>query len=616
MVHRKRIQLLALVVIAFAMLTSAPTLALTLAVTCFANQSGSPAWQPFATGLADMLITELATTDEVMVVERARLQVLLDEIKLGSGGYVDPRTAQTLGRGLGATHVLVGSFAVRGGALRIDARAIEVATGIVGVAAASAGPAEDAFAIVDSLAEKLRAGFSLAHRRRPSRPQRVSAGEIRTYGQGLDALNDGDVVQARRILETLALRRPDFVQVRHGADEVSKEISRLTARSKHVPESVLALAQLVGNGQRDQCGPLMTELERLRESASRAAHQVLRPEAGGQPGAGSPEHVNPLMQLYAVTMLMLERPLLSEPICPGNVAPAGISLVYFLMSAAEVANLVAECDPERLAMELAPESLTALTELCSSTLPRVPGLRDGRGRILVAAADYPTLMVQVGGLLAKRFPNTPNIQGLLRIVGHFIDHIKFISSPSSAKLAARDRAAVDMARRWIHDHDSAVGFLLLGLIVPLDPNLANSIGAGAQAHLSLVLGNADRELSRGLSQIEMSVDHGREFPYRWPLKTEAPGYAAPGLNLSLNPAGRVLVGVVTSAGAPDSIPTCDTAGNWCAAAAWLGKPWTEAEVRALVFRLIALDGTELARCTVQATSDASAITGRVACKRR
>ena len=615
MVPRKRIQLLALVVIAFAMLTSAPTLALTLAVTYFANQSGSPEWQPFATGLADMLITELATTEDVIVVERTRLQVVLEEIKLASGGYVDPATAQRLGRGLGATHVLIGSFAVRGGTLRIDARAIEVATGIVGVAAASAGPAEDAFAVVDGLAEKLRARFSLGHRRRPSRPRGVSAGEVRTYGEGLDALNDGDVVRARRILETLALRRPDFVQVRHGADEVSKKIARLTAGSKHVPERVLALAQLVGNGQRDQCGPLMAELERLRESASRAVQEILRP-AGGKPSAGGPEDVNPLMQLYAVTMLLLERPVLSEPICPGNVAPAGISLVYFLISAAEVANLVAECDPDRLAMQLTPESLAALTELCRSTLPRVPGLHDGRGRILVAAADYPMLMAQLGGLLVQHFPDTPNIQGLLRIIGHFIDHIKFLSSPSSAKRAAKDTTAIDIARRWIHEHDSRGGFPLIALVVALDPNLAQSIGAGARAHLHLVIGNAERDLIRGLSQIEISVDRGGQFPYRWPLKTESPGYAAPELNLNLDPAGRLLVGVVTGAEASGSIPTGDIAGSWYAAAAWLGSPWTDAEVRALVFRLLALDGIELARCAVQTTSDDSAIWGKVACKRR
>ena len=52
-------------------------------------------------GLAQMLITDLTGVEGAPVVERARLQAILDELELGHQGITDPATAARVGRLVG-----------------------------------------------------------------------------------------------------------------------------------------------------------------------------------------------------------------------------------------------------------------------------------------------------------------------------------------------------------------------------------------------------------------------------------------------------------------------------------------------------------------------------------
>ena len=48
-----------------------------------------------------MLITDLSNVKSIQIVEREKLESLLKEIELGEGKFIDPNTAQKLGKGLG-----------------------------------------------------------------------------------------------------------------------------------------------------------------------------------------------------------------------------------------------------------------------------------------------------------------------------------------------------------------------------------------------------------------------------------------------------------------------------------------------------------------------------------
>src|SRR6185436_20368074 len=90
----------------------------------------------------------------VTVVERARLDEVIGELKLQQGKLFDPKTAQKLGKLLGATHAVAGSLYKADPELRIDLRLVEVATGKVLLGQQVVGAPSALFELEQKLVEK------------------------------------------------------------------------------------------------------------------------------------------------------------------------------------------------------------------------------------------------------------------------------------------------------------------------------------------------------------------------------------------------------------------------------------------------------------------------------
>ena len=72
-------------------------------------------------GLSEMIITDLSTVPDLTLIERVRIQSMLDEMQLGESGIVDQSTAPQYGRVVSAGKMVHGSFNVRNGReLQID----------------------------------------------------------------------------------------------------------------------------------------------------------------------------------------------------------------------------------------------------------------------------------------------------------------------------------------------------------------------------------------------------------------------------------------------------------------------------------------------------------------
>ncbi|MDD5657588.1 MAG: FlgO family outer membrane protein [Elusimicrobia bacterium] len=87
--------------------------------------------------VAERLTTRLVKAGRVRTVERKFLERILAEQRLGRTGAVAPETAGNPGRLEGVEGIVTGSYVVRGRRLRVQARLIEVETGVI-VAAAQA----------------------------------------------------------------------------------------------------------------------------------------------------------------------------------------------------------------------------------------------------------------------------------------------------------------------------------------------------------------------------------------------------------------------------------------------------------------------------------------------
>lgn len=88
-------------------ITPAPN---TVAVLYFHNRSNNPQLDPLQKGFAFLLMTDLATVENIRLVERVKLQALVEELDLGASGLVEKDTAPRVGKLLGASYLVGGDL--------------------------------------------------------------------------------------------------------------------------------------------------------------------------------------------------------------------------------------------------------------------------------------------------------------------------------------------------------------------------------------------------------------------------------------------------------------------------------------------------------------------------
>jgi TolB-like protein len=101
----------------------------TVAVLPFDDNSMARGHRHLSGAIADLLADNLPAAVPWRIVERRRLNDVLDELHLQQTGAIDSTTALRVGRLLGAHFVLFGSYLFSDGKIRIDTRLTEVESG-------------------------------------------------------------------------------------------------------------------------------------------------------------------------------------------------------------------------------------------------------------------------------------------------------------------------------------------------------------------------------------------------------------------------------------------------------------------------------------------------------
>jgi curli biogenesis system outer membrane secretion channel CsgG len=83
-----------------------------IAVQAFVN-NGDEAYRAMAKGLAAMIIADLSKVPGLKVLEREKVQLLVNEARLGDSGLADKESAVRSGRLMRAEKVVVGNFEVQ-----------------------------------------------------------------------------------------------------------------------------------------------------------------------------------------------------------------------------------------------------------------------------------------------------------------------------------------------------------------------------------------------------------------------------------------------------------------------------------------------------------------------
>lgn len=132
---------------------------ITIAILPFRNNTSTAGLDSTGITLADLISAQMAGTKGYRLVERQRIEEILNEMKLGMSGIVDPNTAVGIGKMLGANVMAFGSFSVLGKKVLLTMRLVKVETGeIVG----GVNERGDDFSNLDLLAQNAAIKFSEA----------------------------------------------------------------------------------------------------------------------------------------------------------------------------------------------------------------------------------------------------------------------------------------------------------------------------------------------------------------------------------------------------------------------------------------------------------------------
>jgi TolB-like protein/tetratricopeptide (TPR) repeat protein len=230
-----RAPLVVLATLAVAVNAAAPASAAppaTVTVLYFDNDTGDASLTYLGKGLADMMITDLAAVPAIQVVEREKLEALLKELKLQRTKYFDPKTAQQIGKGVGARFAVAGSFTSLAPVMRIDVRVIEIANGRVVKTSRVVGKKEQFFDMQTQLVAQLVDGLSavlggadLGKAKETAAGQRVD--DVATavaYAQALDASDRGDLQAASQQMQKVMQRAPAFPLARARYMDIMKAL--------------------------------------------------------------------------------------------------------------------------------------------------------------------------------------------------------------------------------------------------------------------------------------------------------------------------------------------------------------------------------------------------------
>jgi len=260
----------------------------TVAVMPFRYVGRDSTLRPLERGLAALVVTDLSRVRRLRLVERERLQILLDELKLAEGGRVDPATGARSGRLVGAGGMVQGQFQeVPTQSLRIDATVVRSTDAQISAAGSGADRLQALFdiekAVVFQLLDRLGITLTPAERQAISeRPTRDLQAYL-LYSRGLEAQDRGDFAAAARSFQAAARIDPSFQQANQQAAASQDAETATSAPVTEVASTLGAGAEASGAADAPSPGTLGDALTSAVPSGADKINTVPDP-TGAKPG--------------------------------------------------------------------------------------------------------------------------------------------------------------------------------------------------------------------------------------------------------------------------------------------------------------------------------------------
>lgn len=211
----------------------------TVAVMPFTYTGADTTIRPVGRGLAQLLVTDLAKSRQIRVLERERMQAILSELKLSDSAQTDPSTALRSGHLLRAARVVQGAVAgLPGNQLQVNAALVDVTSAAVTATAQQKDRLTQLFDLEKQLALSLfnNMGIQLTPAEQQAIQQRPTQNlqAFLLYSRGLEAQDRGDFAAARADFNQASALDPNF----RAASQSAATATNLSAASQQTVTQV------------------------------------------------------------------------------------------------------------------------------------------------------------------------------------------------------------------------------------------------------------------------------------------------------------------------------------------------------------------------------------------
>jgi TolB-like protein len=214
----------------------------TLAVMDFSNNSITRRddYQGLSKGLPAIMINTLTGGTDLQVIERERIEWLLNELKLQKqSDKVDQSTAVRTGELLGANAVVFGSFIATEGQMSITARVVKVETGEVLFGDQVRGKPDDFFGLIEELSQKVTKSINVEmEETKLGSEQTKSLDAMMAYSDGLSLLEAGKYREAQQKFRKAVDYDKNFAKARKKMKSLKPMVASLESRGGSTSSSM------------------------------------------------------------------------------------------------------------------------------------------------------------------------------------------------------------------------------------------------------------------------------------------------------------------------------------------------------------------------------------------
>jgi TolB-like protein len=227
-----------------------------VAILSFDNNSigaGRQDYDGIGKGIQETLIADMAANGKIRLVDRERIQRVLDEQKLTKSGSVDPATAVRVGKILGAQYAIYGGFMSDGrGSMVLTAHSTDMETSALGNAMKVQRKTDDVLGLIGEMTAKLNgeikfdakagrrisdAGSAPASTKstpvetfakpvsRMVMKTKLDVAMMKVYSNALDEMDRKNAAKAAALFKQVLAKFPDFEPAQKNLDRLPGKAS-------------------------------------------------------------------------------------------------------------------------------------------------------------------------------------------------------------------------------------------------------------------------------------------------------------------------------------------------------------------------------------------------------